>query len=82
MYSRKHYETIFKNRLYKNIDKDDRLSFISAAKRCECGDVCVDRALMDEHLTTAKLRLEKKGINFSAMKLRKKNTDCCTTLPF
>ena len=88
-FSRKHYETISKENLDKNIlSKKSRQEFISSAIKSERKDSHIEKKVFDEHFNRDKIEknLEKRGIFFSSMKkrfaIKKKNTDDCKSLNF
>ena len=88
-FSKKHYETISKENLNKNILSEKlRQEFISSAIKSEREDLHIEKKVFDEHFNRDKIEknLEKRGIFFSSMKkrfaIKKKNTDDCKSLNF
>ena len=89
--SRKYYETIFKEKIDKEINENQtKTYFISGAIRSERKDVFLKNDVLTEHFNRIKLeeKLEKQGIFLSAMKRnafikkKKKYTDDCNSVSF
>ena len=69
-FSKEYYETIFYDRVKKNISEVDEEKFISSAIRSKREDMNFERKIIIEHFNKLKVEkeLEKKGVFLSAMK--------------
>ena len=88
-HSRRYYETIFREKVNKEIDNDsNRQLFISHAIKSEREDVFFEKDIFYEHFNREELekKLQKKGAFLSAMKkksyFKKNKTDDCKSLSF
>ena len=82
-YSRKHYETIYNEKVNEEFTTDDhKYRFISSAIKSKREDVNIEKDVFKQHFNTNKLEeeLEKKNIFLSAMKkkasLNRKYSNC------
>ena len=80
-FSKKHYQTLYKEKLNSEIiDSKQKSSFISSAIKCHRDDVIVEKKFIDEHFLK---NLEKKIFFLSNMRRMKfKKTDDCKKLPY
>ena len=88
-HNKKHYETISKQKVDKEIKKNNiKDSFISNAFNSKRKDIFLRKDLLSEHFNRINLeeKLEQKHIFLSSMKkrafIKKKYTDDCKSLPF
>ena len=88
-YSKKYYETIFREKLNKEIGNySDRQLFISRALKSEREDIFFEKDTFKEHFGRDELerKLQKKDVFLSAMKkkayFKKNKTDDCKSLSF
>ena len=77
-YSKRHYETIFYNKLKENIDEQNREKFISSAIRSKREDINFEKKVILEHFNKLKIEkeLEKRGVFLSAMKKKFLKKNC------
>ena len=75
-YSKKFYETVFKNDLKNNLSSEDSYNFCSAGIKSERKDLFFEEKVYQDHFKKI-VKLEKRGIFLSSMRKRFYSTEDC-----